>query len=327
MVSSGLVSRSFPAAILLAAALLGAAVPARAAPERIEDRAYRLYREGDYAAAAALLEQLLARPGAGPELRRALASCYLKLHDDVRAAQHLRAYLAGAPPGPERTQAEARLAEVNERLGTTAIAIASDPPGAEVLLDAEPRPAGVTPLSLRVPLGPHRVRLHLAAHEEQTLAFEAKRGVEAQLAATMRPLVAPAPPVSPPPPDPGAVEDPVRTVAPVAPVAPPPPKEVRARPLRTAGIAAAALGGASGIAGLGLYLGSLAAADRASNAGVADDFFTARDASTTQYNASLATFSLAGVAGAAAAALFIADVVRHAPRRADARAGAPETVF
>ena len=212
MLLSGLVATASLAPTL---AMAQAAKPAATAPATDDEKraeARRLYSEAeeklkasDYAAAFKLYEAANNLVPAPITIFK-MAHCKDQLGEAAEALVYYRAFLAGNPPSSLEArvaEAKARVAELETKV-PVAIKLSSEPAGATVTVNGEPR-EGVTPLELQLLPGRHTVRLELAGHETLEQEIEVKPGDPQTVALTLaaaapaEPVEETPPPVAPPP--------------------------------------------------------------------------------------------------------------------------------
>lgn len=232
-----------------------------------------------------------------------LGQCHERLGELGAALAAYRAYLRSAPRADDRPAVEAIMATLAARLGARGVQqlfVESEPPGAEVSVDALPR--GATPLAAELPLGAHRLELEKpgfgALRREVVLAPD--RALELSLPlAREEPLARRAPDLTRP--AAGAARAPAGLVAPT---------EVKASAggerrftWVAAGVAGAAL--AAGIA-YGLAARSASAELRSSEHSGAAAQQLADAAAARARNANV-LYGLAAAAGAAGVTLFFLE--------------------
>lgn len=186
------------AGVLLGAGARGDA--RAAAPEdlsrarALDQQGVRAYREERYNDAIRFFEQARKLGGPASEIWN-IAKCQVRLDEPEDAADSIEEYLnQKGLSAADRNEAEQQLHELQRRHST--LAVASSPSGATVYLEGH-RWAGVTPASIDIPPGEHKVTLELAGHDPYEKDVEAKYGraviVEARLS---RNSSAPPPPPS-----------------------------------------------------------------------------------------------------------------------------------
>lgn len=164
-------------AIGLALCLAVLPAPARAeAPDAVAQREYQLgyqaLQAGDCVRALGHYQRSYAL-APRPRTLFNMAACQETLQLDADAWRSYHAFLAQAEARDAEiaVKARARIEALRQRL-TGRLAVDSTPPGAAVQLDGERQARGVTPLTLTLAPGPHRVRLARAG------AIPAERTVE-----------------------------------------------------------------------------------------------------------------------------------------------------
>jgi tetratricopeptide (TPR) repeat protein len=120
-----------------------------------------------------------------------LAVCYERLGRYRDAMKALDEYLEH-PGVPQREQAIAARARLGKLFGT--VSIASEPTGAELMIDGFPRiPPLVTPTKVDLPPGDHSIEAVLEGFQSQSRSIVVDGGAEVDLNVTLEP-VAPEPP-------------------------------------------------------------------------------------------------------------------------------------
>lgn len=171
----------------LGAALVAPAAHA-AAPEdlsrarALDQQGVRAYREERYNDAIRFFEQARKLGGPPSEIWN-IAKCQVRLDEPEDAADSIEEYLnQKGLSAADRSEAEQQLHELQHRHST--LAVASSPSGAAIYLEGH-RWAGVTPASIDIPPGEHKVTIELAGHDPYEKDIEAKYGraviVEARL--------------------------------------------------------------------------------------------------------------------------------------------------
>lgn len=160
---------------------LFASTASRTAALRAE--AESLYAAGDYAAALERLESA-SRRDPDPALVGNQAHMLEKLGRYDEAAARYDSYLAAAPP-PEKAR---RAREALDRI-RPAVQITSTPPGADVYVDAQSRPAGRTPLTVPLVLGEHILRFERDGFERALVPARVERGRDITVGTTLVPRV------------------------------------------------------------------------------------------------------------------------------------------
>jgi len=121
-----------------------------------------------------------------------MAHCQDQLGKAAEAIALYRAFLGANPPtslADRVTEANARIAELEKKL-PVAVALTSEPAGASVTVDGEPR-EGVTPIELQLLPGRHTVRLELAGHEPVEKDVEVEAGASQNLSLSLAALPEP----------------------------------------------------------------------------------------------------------------------------------------
>lgn len=163
------------------------------------DQRYRigrqLYRDGRFTDAAAEFRAALAMFPQSAKLAFNLARSLERAGDLAGAIEHYRLYTKLDPQAIDRAEVEALIPTLQSRLEADwpTMAIVSHPSGARIRVDGEARPE-TTPATLRLPPGPHTVRLQLDGHTDADRLVELKAGAPAALEVT---LTATAPEVAP----------------------------------------------------------------------------------------------------------------------------------
>lgn len=169
--------------------------------------------------------------------------------------------------------ARTRLDELKAKLVAT-ITVVTTPPGATVLLDGNPE-AGVTPLTLKLAPGAHKVTLNVSGFETKELDVVAKGGDKGEQRVDLV-AKAPPPPVAPAP------------VVETAPPPPPPPPPAEKRSMVPAYVTL-------GIAGAGAVVGTIFGLKALSAKSEFKDHPTTGNADDTERNALIADMAF-GVA-------------------------------
>jgi tetratricopeptide (TPR) repeat protein len=191
-------------ALLLAALLVAAASPARAdgpAPDVTAQakarfkRGSELYREARYREAIAEFEEANRLRPHGVIFYN-LAQCHERVGDIPAALRAYHEYLRAVPDAQDRASVNAALANLGTRLGASGVQqllVYSDPEGAEVYVDGQPR--GRTPFAGVFPHGAHRLMVTKSGYATVTreALLAADRSVEVDVALA---AVATAPPTS-----------------------------------------------------------------------------------------------------------------------------------
>jgi hypothetical protein len=170
---------SLRAALLIACGAL-APVSALAAPggdvaraRTLDQQGVRAYREERYNDAIRFFEEAR-RLGGPPSEIWNVAKCHVRLDEPEEAAKSIEEYLAlrGLSPA-DRVEADQQLRELQHRHST--LTVTSSPPGASVYLEGH-RWAGVTPATIDVPPGEHKVTVEQAGYEPSERSITAKYG-------------------------------------------------------------------------------------------------------------------------------------------------------
>jgi tetratricopeptide (TPR) repeat protein len=170
------------------------------------DQRYRigrqLYRDGRFADAAAEFRAALAMFPKSAKLAFNLARSLERAGDLAGAIEHYRLYTKLDPQAGDRAEIEALIPTLRARLEASwpSVAIVTRPGGARILVDGEARPE-TTPATLRLPPGPHTVRLQLDGHETADRLVDLSAGAPAALDVALAPA-APVAVASTPPPEP-----------------------------------------------------------------------------------------------------------------------------
>jgi hypothetical protein len=105
-----------------------------------------------------------------------IALAYEEMGDSSRALQWAREYLRRSPSANDEADVERRVAGFERKLrerGVQQVTIASSPAGATVRIDG--RAVGVSPFTIDLPPGPHRLSLELAGHAVSEGGFDLSR--------------------------------------------------------------------------------------------------------------------------------------------------------
>jgi tetratricopeptide (TPR) repeat protein len=131
-----------------------------------------LYESGQYQKAVqAFIEADALAPSA--PLSFNVARAYERLNDSSGALRWYRDYLRRSPRAPNAGEVRTRVAALSAKLAQTGVqqlTIVSMPAGASVTVDG--RAVGVTPFTMDLALGKHRVSLGLPGYREQTHEIE-----------------------------------------------------------------------------------------------------------------------------------------------------------
>jgi hypothetical protein len=163
------------APIALAALVPGLALADRdlARARVLDQQGVRAYREERYNDAIRFFDEALKVGGPPSEIWN-IAKCHVRMDEPEEAAKYIEEYLdqKGLSPG-DRTEAEQQLREIQHRHST--LTVASSPSGATVYLEGH-RWAGVTPATIDVAPGDHKVTIELAGHDPVERSVTAKFG-------------------------------------------------------------------------------------------------------------------------------------------------------
>jgi hypothetical protein len=150
------------------------------------ERGAALYRAGDFRAALAAFESAQALAPA-PQALFNIARCQERLGQLADAVDSYTAYLAAAPDAPDRAAVTARIDELRTRLPLEAsLRIAVEPPST-VSVDGEP--VGLSPVAVRLSPGMHRVRATQEGYHPLERDVELPPGGRVQLELSLVPLV------------------------------------------------------------------------------------------------------------------------------------------
>jgi tetratricopeptide (TPR) repeat protein len=202
----------------------------------IYQRGVLAYAAGRYADAVELFRDADRRePSAAFSFN--MARAYEKLGDDAGALRSYRDYLRRAKNPDDGAEVRRLVESFSNRLaarGVQQVTIISTPPGATVVLDAEP--VGVTPWTAELTPGAHTAALHLGGRVDVVRRFQVpvNDAIDVQVALQTEPTRTPESTAIARHGTPGSLETP-----PQRPLSQP------ARPLRTVGIVAMSAGGAA----------------------------------------------------------------------------------
>jgi PEGA domain/Tetratricopeptide repeat len=254
------------------------------------ERGAALYRAGDFRAALAAFEAAQARAPA-PQALFNIARCQERLGQLADAVDSYTAYLAAAPDAPDRAAVSARIEELRARLPLEASLRISVEPPSTVSVDGEP--AGTSPISLHLTPGTHRIRAAQEGYQPLEREVELAPGGRVQLELSLIPLV-PVASGTERAPD-AAVRD---TVAPLP----------RTQPRRWTWVATG-LAAASLAAGITFGVSAHQAQDTLKDGTPRspDQVQQVYDTAVARSNAANGFYAAAGVAGAAAIALFFLE--------------------
>lgn len=144
----------------------------RTAAREAYARGQEEFRAGNFeAAAAAFGEAYQAVPN--PVVLLGVAEARERMGDVPGAIQALEQYLEERPDAPDAEEIQARLATL--RTVPAVLVVTSDPPGAAITLDGQPRDQ-VTPAEIEVQPGEHVVAVTLAEHEPASETVQAEHG-------------------------------------------------------------------------------------------------------------------------------------------------------
>lgn len=298
--------------MLAAATVLGLSSPARAAPDpdpppaatkqaKVHFRTgTELYKQARYREAVAEFEAAYRLRPHGV-IHYNLAQCYERLGDIPAALLAYHEYLRAIPDAEDRATVQAAISNLGARLAATGLQqllVYSDPPGAEVYVDGQPR--GRTPMVTLMPYGRHALKLekdgYRSVTREALLASDRALEIEVSLPradAAAPPAAATALSLRPVPP-----RHEVLTV-PTTPAATQLPEVRPARP-RLWTWAAAGAAGAALAAGVAYGLAARSAGDDLRQA--EHDSATAQQLANSAASRSRTANVLYGIAGAAGAA-------------------------
>lgn len=198
------------------------ATPPKPADKKTQDAARKAYGEGEKAYAAgdyagaytgfSKANELVPAPQAAYWAAKSL-DAQGKSDEAIAAYEKLLTDPDFGKLGDDKTtDARARLADLKSKL-VAEVSVVTTPPGAVVTVDGTVQ-SGETPLTLKLPPGPHKLSVAAAGFEAKELDLDLKGGEKSEQ--TLE-LVAKAPP--PPPPEPI-----VEASAPPPPPPPPPPR-------------------------------------------------------------------------------------------------------
>jgi hypothetical protein len=139
----------------------------------LDQQGVRAYREERYNDAIRFFEEALKVGGPPSEIWN-IAKCHVRMDEPEEAAKYIEEYLdqKGLSAG-DRAEAEQQLHEITRRHST--LTVASSPAGATVYLDGH-RWAGITPATIDIPPGDHKVTIELAGHDPLDRSVTAKFG-------------------------------------------------------------------------------------------------------------------------------------------------------
>jgi hypothetical protein len=163
----------------------------------LDQQGVRSYAEGRYNEAIRYFEEAFHLGGPPSELWN-IAKCHVRLDDPEEAAKTIREYLdQKGLTAEDRREAQQQLEELEHR--HSAFTVASSPSGATVYLEGH-RWAGVTPATIDVAPGEHKVTIEARGYEPYDKSVEAKWGHGIIVDATLsRSGAEPAPAAASPP--------------------------------------------------------------------------------------------------------------------------------
>ncbi len=150
------------------------------------ERGAALYRAGDFRAALAAFEAAQARAPA-PQSLFNIARCQERLGQLADAVDSYTAYLAAATEAPDRAAVASRIQELRARLPLEASLRISVEPPSPVAVDGEP--AGNSPVSVRLAPGTHRVGAAQDGYQPLEREVELAPGGRVQLELSLVPLL------------------------------------------------------------------------------------------------------------------------------------------
>lgn len=159
--------------------------PDQAARDRARDayaRGQEAFRTGDYDEAVAGF-QAAYEAVPNPVVLLGLAEAQERQGDIAGTVATLERYLAERPDAPDAAQVRERIGELQARPAT--LVITSDPPGAAIAIDGEPREE-VTPAEIEVPAGEYAVALTLPDHDPASETVQAAPGGRHELEVDMQ---------------------------------------------------------------------------------------------------------------------------------------------
>ena len=152
------------------------------------ERGAALYRAGDFRAALEAFEAAQARAPT-PQTLFNIARSQERLGQLADAVDSYSAYLAAAPSAADRAAVKARIDELRARLPLEAsLRVSVEPPSA-VAVDGEA--AGLSPVSVRLRPGSHRVRATQDGYQPLERDVELAPGARVQLELSLVPLIPP----------------------------------------------------------------------------------------------------------------------------------------
>jgi len=256
------------------------------------ERGAALYRAGEFRAALAAFEAAQARAPA-PQSLFNIARCQERLGQFADAVDSYTAYLAAAPDAPDRAAVSARVEELRTQLPLEASLRVSVEPPAAVSVDGEA--TGTSPVSVRLNPGTHRIGATHEGYQPLEREVELAPGGRVQLELSLVP-------------NDRAPEAAVRDT-----VAPLPKTQPRRWTWVATGLAAASL--AAGITfGVSAHQAQNTLKDGTPRS--PDQVQQVYDTAVARSNAANGFYVAAGVAGAAAIALFFLEPHFGAPTEA-----------
>ena len=262
------------------------------------ERGAALYRAGEFRAALAAFEAAQARAPA-PQSLFNIARCQERLGQLADAVESYTAYLAAAPDAPDRSAVAARIEELRTRLPLEASLRISVEPPATVSVDGEA--AGTSPISVRLNPGTHRIGAAHEGYQPLEREVELAPGGRVQLELSLVPLV------------PVATTERAPDAAVHDAVAPLPKTQPRRWTWVATGLAAASL--AAGVTfGISAHKAQDTLKDGTPRS--PDQVQQVYDTAVARSNAANGFYAAAGIAGAAAIALFFLEPHFGAPSEA-----------
>jgi PEGA domain len=139
----------------------------------LDQQGVRAYREERYNDAIRFFEEALKVGGPPSEIWN-IAKCHVHMDEPEEGAKYIEEYLSQKGISPnDRAEAEQQLHEIQHRHST--LTVASSPAGATVYLEGH-RWAGVTPATIDVPPGDHKLTIELAGYDPSERSITAKFG-------------------------------------------------------------------------------------------------------------------------------------------------------
>jgi hypothetical protein len=184
LITSALCAWAGPAGLLGAAALLSPGVALAGDPDRaavLEAEGKAAYRDGDYMLAVQkFTEAFTANPD--PAIRANQGLAYEALGQNARALEAFQAFLDSNPPPEKATKAKERVAALAPE-----VKIISDPPGARIYIDDQPKPLGETPATLKLVADRHDIVLRKSGYKLEKLVVRVRIGTPTEASARLRP--------------------------------------------------------------------------------------------------------------------------------------------